>query len=118
MDSEDFDFMLQDLVYEQAERGFGKARNEVKNVLKRTIGRIEAKLDIRTGVAEETTEARAKALEDIRNMISFAAAYHYIVSKVHPTLIINADATQLNVFSNIMNKPKVKYLYRKRTISG
>jgi hypothetical protein len=51
-------------------------------------------------------------------MISFAAANHYIVSKVHPTLIINADATQLNVGGNIMNKPKVKYLYRKRTISG
>ena len=45
----------------------------------RTIARLEEELNISTGNAEPTTTARAAAVEDVRNTLTFAAMYSYMV---------------------------------------
>jgi transposase-like protein len=70
-----------------------------KPLSKRVIKRLEDELKIHTGKAEVVTDARAKAVADIRNAISFAAANAYMDGIVEPPLKINGDATQFKIIS-------------------
>jgi hypothetical protein len=63
--------------------------------------------------AERHTAARATAESDIRNLVSFAAANHYMISHVNSNLLINSDATQFQVGGELKKKTQVK-VYRGR----
>lgn len=92
-----------------------KERNTVipahKSLSKRTIGGIELELNVKTAMAEKTTDARAIAVSDIRNAVSFAAMNSYMVQsmKVNPKLILNADASQFKVGSDCKQNIQIKY---------
>jgi transposase len=49
----------------------GKASCYIKPLSRRSIGRMESLLDVHMGNAEVTTTARALAIEDVRNSLSF-----------------------------------------------
>ena len=78
-----------------------------KTVSIKYLNNIKSSIGFKNGNAEEKTVARAKAISDIRNMASFAAANHYIVPKVNYKLIINADATQFQLGGDSKRKTKV-----------
>jgi hypothetical protein len=65
------------------------------------------KLGIYETNAEQTTFARIAAEEDSRNAMAMAAAVATIVPDIHPSLIMNADATQFNVGGHDEGKVKV-----------
>ena len=58
-----------------------------------TKGRYRVKIKAKCSNGEKTTEARAKAVADIRNAISFGVMNQIMVNSVHPALILNSDAT-------------------------
>ena len=64
--------------------------------------------------AERHTLARAAAESDIRNLVSFAAANHWMISHCNHKLFINADATQFQVGGSLKQTMKVK-AYNGRT---
>ena len=73
--------------------------------------RIDAELDHKNANAEKTTMAiseRAKAIPDIQNLASFAAANHFMVPMINVNLIINADATQCRRSGESTNHVQVK----------
>jgi len=69
-----------------------------------TMKRLDAELCIKNANAEKTTMARAKAVSDIRNLASFAAANHFMVPMINVNLIINADATQCRTSGESTNQ--------------
>ena len=58
--------------------------------------------------AERHTLARAAAESDIRNLVSFAAANHWMISHCKNKLQINADTTQFQVGGSLKQTMKVK----------
>lgn len=58
---------------------------------------MEAENLIGTGLAEETTNVRATACADPRNAVSLLAACHLMLPLTDYRLIINGDATQMEV---------------------
>jgi transposase len=72
----------------------GIASCQVKPISKRTMGRIKKQLKVGEGEAELDTNARALALADVRNALSFAVMNACCVPISTPELIINVDATQ------------------------
>lgn len=76
----------------------------------RTLERYEERLGIKTGYAEETTNARAMAIADVRNSVSFAAMNSLMHDITHLSLILNADGTQFTVGYNSRKKVEVKYV--------
>ena len=74
-----------------------------------TLWRIEQKVAAKSGVAEETTNARAQATRDVRNAVSFAAMNALMVPLIPPQLIANIDATQFTVGNSSKGKVVVKY---------
>jgi hypothetical protein len=88
------------------------AESQVKRPSPRTLLDLEKKLQIKTGNAELTTNARAIACADVRNAVSMCAAQHLMVPLVDHYLILNMDATQYTVGNNSKQKAKVKYLNR------
>jgi hypothetical protein len=73
-----------------------------------TMKRLDAELGLKNANAEKTTMARAKAISDIRNLASFAAANHFMVPVINVNLIINADATQCRTSGESTNHVQVK----------
>ena len=63
----------------------------------RSLARLGAELGTVSGNAEPTTDARAVAVDDMRNTVTFAAMNHYMVPLSCPALICNADATAFTV---------------------
>lgn len=76
----------------------------------KAIAKYEEKMGIMTKNAEATTNARAEAVADLQNAISFAAMNYGIVPYVLPQLIVNCDATQFTVGSESGRKIQVKVL--------
>jgi transposase len=66
----------------------------VKPISKRSMGRIKKELNVNAGNCECTTTARALAIEDVRNALSFATMNCCCVPISCAELIINVDATQ------------------------
>ena len=81
----------------------------MKTLSPRTKKRIEQELEIKTGNAETTTNARALAVADIQNAVSFAAMNSLMVPLSHPAMIMNVDGTQFTVGCN-KGKVQVKYV--------
>lgn len=104
----EYDAKLQELV-QQTARDRKKAESQVNTLSPRTKKRIEQELEIKTGNAETTTNARALAVADIRNAVSFAAMNSLMVPLSHPALIMNVDGTQFTVGCN-KDKVQVKYV--------
>jgi len=70
------------------------SESQVHRPSRRTLKAIEKLLNIKTGNAELTTNARAIACADVRNAVSMCAAQHLMVPLVDHYLILNMDATQ------------------------
>jgi hypothetical protein len=84
----------------------GKTIDEISN---RTMGRIEAEGGVKTGMAEETTDARAAGVADQRSTMSFVIL-NKIMAKVTPIpLMLNVDGTQFTVGNTDEGKCKAKY---------
>ena len=66
----------------------------VSPIGKRSLGRYGRKLRVTRGRGKTSTDARVKAVADIRNAISFGVMNQLMVNIVNPALIINSDATQ------------------------
>jgi len=66
----------------------------VSPIGKRSLGRYGRKLRVTRGRGKTSTDARVKAVADIRNVISFGEMNQLMVNIVNPALIINSDATQ------------------------
>ena len=78
-------------------------------ISRRTFRRIMNTLGTNIGYAERTTEARAKAVASKWNTIAYAVAQSIMVPKTVSELIMNANATSVNVGKNIYDKTKVVY---------
>jgi hypothetical protein len=92
----------------------GKTLNSIS---KRTMGRIEAEGGVKTGVAEETTNARAAGVADQRSTMSFVIL-NKVMSKVTPIpLLMNVDGTQYTVGNTDEGKCKVKYRDLEKNVS-
>ncbi len=85
----------------------GKPRVTISD---RFLRDLENELVIKTGGAEETTDARAAAVADKLNSYTFAALSTLIVKIVHRGLICNADATQYTVGYDSKRKITGKYI--------
>jgi len=88
------------------------AESQVKRPSNRTVGRICKSLNIKSGNAELTTNARAIACADVRNAVSMCAAQHLMVPLVDHYLILNMDATQYTVGGSSKGKKKVQFINR------
>ena len=106
--TEDYKVKFQELAEEHAEERH-KTKSQVKKISRRTLARYEDELNIKTGNAEVTTNARAVATADIRNSVSFAVMNKYMVPLTQPALILNVDATQFTVGEK-HGKIQIKYV--------
>jgi len=88
------------------------SESQVHRPSRRTFKTLEKRLNIKTGNAELTTNARAIACADVRNAVSMCAAQHLMVPLVDHYLILNMDATQYKVGNNSNEKTKVKFISR------
>lgn len=86
----------------------GIPANGFKSISKDTLRRWDEELGITTKNAEQTTDARAKAVADHRHAASFIAAQLSMQGLVPPALIINVDATSYTVGKDTTKKSKVK----------
>jgi hypothetical protein len=59
-----------------------------------TKRRYKVKIIAKSGKGKKTTAARATSVADIRNAISFGVMNQIMVNAVHPSVILNSDATQ------------------------
>lgn len=89
--------MLQDLGKTTDSQRRGVTRLQAKKLSKSTIRRVNKRLELTTGNAETTPNARVEAESDIRHTVSFAACNHLMVKLVNPNLIVNMGATQFKV---------------------
>jgi hypothetical protein len=89
----------------------GRDPGRVKPISRRTLARVEIREGIDTGNAEPTTTARATAISDVRNAVSFAAMNQHMVEECQtaPELILNMDATQFQVGYDTKGKIEIKY---------
>ena len=92
----EYENKLQEVIEKEA-LAQGKSNTQVHYPSRSTIGRLELELDIHTGNAEKTTDARAMAVADVRNAVSFAVMNQLVTPLIDPHLILNADATQFTV---------------------
>ena len=105
--------LVQSTIEERALKDNKNTGWQTKTVSIKYLNNIKSSIGFKNGNAERTmsneeiTIARAKAISDIRNIASFAAANHYIVPKVNYKLVINADATQFQLGGDSKRKTKV-----------
>jgi hypothetical protein len=81
--------------------------NEDANCSHSYLLKLKKSLGLRETNADITTNARDEAERDSRSAITFAVLCSSIASVAHPSLILNADATQFNVGASKHSKPKV-----------
>ena len=105
----DFKDMVHQLAKEEAISN-DKGMSTVPTISRRTLRRIEKDLDIQTGNAETTTDARAMAVTDLRNGVSFAALNVAIGPYVCQQLHINIDGTIYTVGGSGSENKEVKYI--------
>lgn len=102
---------------ELAKEHISNRKNVVCNInppSKRSLNRYDKMLDLTTKNGEETTDARAKAIADIRNIASFAAGQQAMHDLVPPELHVNIDATSFTVGKDTSTEKKVKVPKRKK----
>jgi hypothetical protein len=95
---------------ESTERSRGNKFNSKTKLSRNTQKKIEKRLQIQTGNAEATTEARKLALQSERGAISFAVMNYVLSKSLHPSMILNADSTQFTVGCSNTKKVVVKYI--------
>jgi hypothetical protein len=71
-----------------------KSLSSISYPTRDTKRRYKVKIIAKSGKGKKTTAARATAVADIRNAISFGVMNQIMVNAVHPSLILNSDATQ------------------------
>ena len=87
----------------------GIAKCSVREISRRSLGRIREKADLVRGNAEQNTDARAAATADKRNSISVAVALQLMTRLTRPELLINADGTVFQTSGGLTNSVKVLY---------
>jgi hypothetical protein len=83
---------------------------EQATVSRRTMGRIQEALGVKTGNAEKTTNARAAAVADIRHAITFGAMNQLMQPLTVPELNLNADATAMTCGYDGAELAQVKFV--------
>jgi hypothetical protein len=73
------------------ERNIAKA--SVDPLSRRSLARIVARLGLKKGNAEQTTDARSKAVGDKLNAVSCVVAHSMMVPMTVPPLMLNSDGT-------------------------
>lgn len=71
--------------------------------IKRTMNQIE----VHQSNADKTTIARANAMSDIRNVVTYLAGNHAMMGLVNYNLMINSDATQFSTGGSANSKVEV-----------
>jgi hypothetical protein len=79
----------------------------IKPMSKRSIDRLTVKMGLKTGNAEQTTNARAIACADKRNAVSTAVAHSIMMPMTSIHLSINADGTSFNTAGQTTSSIKV-----------
>ena len=80
----------------------------INKTSRRLLLRIEKEMDIKTGNAEQTTDARGKACADKRNAISTAVGHSMVTTS--SLLLFNAGGTSFQTGSGLTELVRVKYL--------
>ena len=80
----------------------------IKKISRRSLVRIEKEIGIRTGNAEQTTDAREKACADKRNAVSTAVGHSMVTTSA--LLMFNADGTSFQTGGGLTELVRVKYL--------
>jgi hypothetical protein len=106
----DFDEMVHQVALE-TEQEVDSTIISTGPVGKSVMRRLEAEINVRTGQAEVTTNARQIATSDIYNAVTFYVMNAFLLSimKVHPALCLNSDATQFQCGGNGDTTVAVKY---------
>lgn len=107
MGPKEYDKFLLDLATERAEE-LGKDMRNIKPPSDKTIRKIEASLGVKESNAEKTTVARAIAVEDVRNFVSFAAVASHMSQLVPKYLQMNIDSTVFPAGHQFKETVKVK----------
>lgn len=91
----------------------------LEKVSDRSMGRILAKANLKTGQANANTKAREKACSDQRNACSFAAMIGHVNNVIpHYGLKLNVDATQFALGDDSKKKHKVVYAEKSRALKA
>lgn len=78
MENDEFMTLVKDLSLATSVARTGLGPSQHQPLSRRSIGRLKKQLNIHTAKAEQTTEAREKAVADIRNAITFAALLDFV----------------------------------------
>lgn len=96
VNTSDFEGLVNKLAAENVGKNSGGKRT-AKPLSPDTISRILKGNNLKIVNGEETTDARAKAVADIRNAASFAAAQSLMAKLVPSPLFVNVDGTGYTV---------------------
>ena len=110
MTTADFETDLQKLHRENIVATTETAECSVRPISRRSVSRLVAKLKLKKGKAEQTTDARALATADKLNSVSIAAAHYLMVPLTSPHLMINADGTSYATGGGLSAGIKVYFL--------
>jgi hypothetical protein len=83
---------------------------QVSKVSKSCLKSIKKEMDLKTGNAEASTNARIAAVSDVRSSVSFIVMNKIMVPLVNPELIINVDATSFTVGKDPNEKISIVFL--------
>lgn len=108
--------LLREAAAETAQKR-AKSGKAAKKISPSTIYRYRKKYKINSGNAEVTTAARAKAMADIRNFLSYAAMAAVIGLVCDPGLKFNMDATTFTVGRDLNEMVKVDFIKTEKKYS-
>jgi hypothetical protein len=78
----------------------------VKPIFRRSSARVEQKMNLKQGIAEQTTDTRAVATKEKLNSVSIAAAHYLTVPLSTPYLIINPDGASYSTGGGFTGEQK------------
>jgi hypothetical protein len=71
--------------------------------------KVQGKMGLKTGNAEQTTDTRAVATADKLNAVSVAAAHFFMMPLTSPHVVINADGTSFQTGGGLTELKAVVY---------
>jgi hypothetical protein len=108
MPTKSFNDLADDLAHERACNDLKRPLPSSYTLPRTNRRELDKKMNLSNKNAERHTLARAAAESDIRNLVSFAAANHWMTSNCNHKLYINADATQFQFGGCLKQTTKVK----------
>jgi hypothetical protein len=108
MSKKSFDDLADDLARKRAENDLKRPLPSTYSLPKTNRRELDKVMNLSDKNAERHTQARAASESDVRNLVSFAAANHWMINNVNKNLYINADATQFQVGGSLKQNKRVK----------